>query len=129
MEICCWLFPLSSTWVDNPFVEQLLCFIKSTTDPPNTDSLNHQPITSYLPNFGLLIHQPMLVGSTFWIQKKFWAMSSLLIKFSVTNCSNICNILNVFEFLIWFWKFLYVLDVNKNYFYCNIWSYLIVKRF
>ena len=28
-----------------------------------------------------------------------------------------------------FLKFLYVLDVNKNNFYCNIWSYLIVKRF
>ena len=27
-----------------------------------------------------------------------------------------------------FLKFLYVLDVNKNKFYCNIWSYLIVKR-
>ena len=27
-----------------------------------------------------------------------------------------------------FLKFLYVLDVNKNKFYCNIWFYFIVKR-
>ena len=31
----------------------------------------------------------------------------------------------IFDMLL---KFLYVLDVNKNKFYCNIWSYLIVKR-
>ena len=36
-------------------------------------------------------------------------------------------LLNVFEFLM-FLKFLYALDLNKNKFYCNVWSYLIVKR-
>ena len=36
-------------------------------------------------------------------------------------------LLNVFEILVYFWNF-YVLDVNKNKFYCNIWLYFTVKR-